>query len=108
MAGDTTNTFSEILKKVNKLLAEGELMPDADLQLSTAIRDMLRAKVAQPLNDIAAQGLTNVPGPNGQPPAPLMASGPAGPPMGVPGVMPGNGRPPPNADELRRTLRRIA
>lgn len=102
MAGSRqTNTFGEMLQKMLRDLADMKTAPDADLPFIIDLETQVVGKLRQPIDNVAAQGLTQVP------PDPAMGMamgmGPAMPPAeGVPGVrsMPTM----PSPDELRRIL----
>jgi hypothetical protein len=121
----TTNTFPEILSKINKLIADAELLPDADDQLVAALKAPIIEYARRPDEAAAQQGISEIPpgpppmdpgmmggmaamGPmgGGQVPPELAAMGPPPPGLMGGGAMPGMRQEPqmPPPDEFRRML----
>ena len=114
----TDNTFAESLTKLLRSLADMKVLPDADLEFILNLEMQVVQKLREPIDNMQAQGSTQIPG------APPMGP-PMGPPLGIGGGLPpelmGGGMPPgmgmgggvpgvrqepsmPNPDELRRIL----
>lgn len=105
MAGSRqTNTFGEMLQKMLRDLADMKTAPDVDLPFVIDLETQIVGKLRQGIDNVAQQGLTQVP----PDPAMGMAMGmgmQAPPPPVAPGV-PGVRSMPtmPSPDELRRIL----
>lgn len=122
MAGTRTdNTFAEALTKLLRNLADMKVLPDADLEFILNLEMQVVQKLREPIDNMQAQGSTQVPGAPGMGmpmgmspdmggglPPELMGMPPE---MGMPGMGGGAGIPGmrqepsmPNPDELRRIL----
>lgn len=119
MAVRSTNTFAEALERMLTDLAQMKLLPDADMELISAMEEAIIGWYREPIDNAQQQGLTSVmSSPADIPPEMMAAMGGGGMPGGMPGGvgasqiagagargMPGGGGAgAPNPDELRRVL----
>lgn len=109
MARTTGDTFAEGMRKILGQLGEMSMLPDADLEFITSLQGMIAGYMRNAVS--TGGGEMQMPGgpqtgmmPPGPPPMP--PSGGMGMPPMQGGAMPGLSVPPPNMEELSRTLGR--